>query len=145
MNRTIINMLTTTLERGKDHLPKLVFSYNSTINKSTGYSPIMLIFGRSLKLPVDSIFAAKNSPNNQKSYDEFFAERKENIQQAIDIANRNADMESHLNKTTYGRKLYVNDNDGDSGDPLGRYYLHLSTKKVITYLFTTSSKRTLTM
>ena len=54
-------------------------------------------------------------------------------------------MESHLNKTTYDRKLYVNDNDGDPGDPLGRYYLHLSAKKLITYLFTTSSKRTVTM
>ena len=43
MNRTIINMLKTLNEtkksRWKDHLPKLVFAYNSMTSKSTGYSP----------------------------------------------------------------------------------------------------------
>ena len=45
MNPTIINMLKTQNEieksRWKDHLPKLVFAYSSTINKSTGYSPFI--------------------------------------------------------------------------------------------------------
>ena len=53
MNRTIINMLKILNEtekiRWKDHLPKLVFAYNSTVNKSPGYSPFFLMFGRSSK------------------------------------------------------------------------------------------------
>ena len=60
VNRTIINMLKILNEteklRWKDHLLKLVFAYNSTINKPTGYSPFFLMFGQYSKLPVDSIF-----------------------------------------------------------------------------------------
>ena len=95
--------------RWKDHFPKLVFAYNSTINKSTGYSPFFLMFGQSSKLPVDSIFDIQNSPTNQKSYDKFVAEWKESMQQAIGIANKNAGKVRRLNKTTYDRKLYGND------------------------------------
>ena len=49
------------------------------------------MFGRSSKLPIDSIFDVLNSPNNQNLYDKFVAEWKESMQQAIDIANKNAD------------------------------------------------------
>ena len=60
MNCTIINMLKILNEtekfRWKDHLLKLVFAYNNTTNKSTRYSPFFLMFGKSSKLPVDSIF-----------------------------------------------------------------------------------------
>ena len=118
MNPTIINMPNTLNEtekvRWKDHLPKLVFAYNSTINKSTGYSAFFLMFGQSSKLPVDSIFDIQNSPTNQKSYDKFVAGWKDSMQQAIDIANKNAGKARRLNKTTYDGKLCGNDiNVGD--------------------------------
>ena len=113
MSRTIINLLITLNEteksRWKDHLPKLIFEYNSTINKSTGYSPFFFMFGKYSKLPVDSIFDVQNSSNDQKSYDKFVAEWKESMQQAIDIASKNADKARRLNKTNYDRKLYGND------------------------------------
>ena len=60
LNRTVQNMLRAIPEqeklRWKDHLPKLAFAYNSTINKSTGYSPFFLMFGRESQLPVDKMF-----------------------------------------------------------------------------------------
>ena len=90
---------------------KTCICLQSTINKSTGYSPFFLIFRRSSKLPSDSIFDVHNSPSNQKSYDNFVAEWKESMQQAIDITNKNADKTRHLNKTTYDRKLYGNNID----------------------------------
>ena len=67
------------------------------------------MFGRSSKLPVHSIFDIKNSPTNQKSYDKFVAEWKGSMQQALDIANKNAGKAWCLNRTTYDRKLYCND------------------------------------
>lgn len=60
MNRTIINMLKT-LDKTqkanwKDHIKHLMLAYNSTIHKSTRYSPHYLMFGREPRLPVDTLF-----------------------------------------------------------------------------------------
>ena len=100
MNCTIINMLKTLNETEKsswkDHLLKLVFAYNSIINKSASYSPFFSMFRRSSKLQIDSIFDVLNSPNNPKLYDKFVAEWKESMQQVINIANKNADKARHL-------------------------------------------------
>ena len=163
MNRTI-NMLKTLNEtekfRWKDHPPNLVFACKSTISKSTGYPPFFLMFGRSSKLPVDSIFDIQNSSTNQRSYDKFVAEWKENMQQAIDIAKKNAGKARHLNKTTYDRKLHGNNIDvgdrvllrnnserGGTGKLRSHWedIIYIVTKKQITYLFTTSSQSTVIM
>lgn len=53
----------------------------------------------------------QNSPNNQKSYDEFFAEWKESIYWSIYIGNKKADKARNLNKTAYDIKPYGNDFD----------------------------------
>ena len=58
-NRTLINMLRSIPESQKKnwkaYLPKLMFAYNSTVNKSTGFSPFYLLFGRDSLLPIDCI------------------------------------------------------------------------------------------
>lgn len=112
MNRTIINMLKTLNEteksRWKDHLPKLVFAYNSTINKSTGYSPFYLMFGRSSKLPIDSIFNVQNQNTNQKSYEKFVEEWTKGMQQAVEIASKNAEKSREQNKCSYDQKIHGN-------------------------------------
>ena len=45
LNRTVINMLKSIPENEKNkwmtHLPKLMFAYNSTINKTTQFSPFL--------------------------------------------------------------------------------------------------------
>ena len=55
MKRTIINMLKTLEEKEKhnwkNHLSKLAFAYNSTIHKTTKFSPCFLMFGRSPRSP----------------------------------------------------------------------------------------------
>ena len=55
MNRALVNMLKCLEEsekcNSKDHLPKLAFAYNVTVNRSTGYSPYFLMFGREARLP----------------------------------------------------------------------------------------------
>ena len=113
MNRTTINMLKTLNEieksRWKDHLPKLVFAYNSTINKSTGYSPFYLMFGRSSKLPIDSILSVQNQDTSQKSYEKFVAEWTKSMQRAVEIATKNTEKSRAQNKLSYDQKRHGND------------------------------------
>ena len=78
MKRTIIRMIITLYEneksKWKDHLFKLVFSYNSTTNKPAGYSPYFLILRWSSRLPIDSFFDVNIDINNERSYDQFVSD-----------------------------------------------------------------------
>ena len=59
MKLTIISMLKTLQEvhkyKSKDHIHKLVFTYNCTKYSHTGYTPYFLPFGRHPKLPREII------------------------------------------------------------------------------------------
>jgi transposase InsO family protein len=76
-NRTMINMLKSLSEEAKkdwkSHLPKLSFAYNSTIHKSTGYSPFKLLMGKESKLPIDFVLglAERDEKLQDKTYEQF--------------------------------------------------------------------------
>ena len=104
--------------RWKDHLSKLVFAYNSTINKSTGYSPFFLMFGRSSRLPIDSMFPVDIGVTKQKTYDQFVSDWKNEINETIKIAQQKADKSAEQNRNQFYRKVHGNDN----GDVLLRNF-----------------------
>ena len=60
LNRTLVNMLRSLSAKEKNdwksHLPKLAYAVNSTRNKTTGFSPHYLMFGREAVLPIDQVF-----------------------------------------------------------------------------------------
>ena len=60
MNQTIIHMISKLEEDKKacwsEHLPELLLAYNATCSTVTGYSPYYLLFGRTLRIPVDYLF-----------------------------------------------------------------------------------------
>ena len=95
--------------RWKDHLSKLVFGYNSTINKSTGYSSFFLMFGRSSGLPTDSVFTVDIGETKKKTYDQFVSDWKNQMNETIQIAQQKANKSDEQNRNQYNRKVHGND------------------------------------
>ena len=111
LNRTFRNMLTTLQENEKQswnkHLSKLAFAYNSTLNKSTGYSPFYLMFGRKSILPIDFIFQREGATTKlkSKSYQKFVDEWSDAMKEAFKIAGENITKSSKYNKHHYDKKV----------------------------------------
>ena len=90
----------------KDHLAKLMFAYNSTVNKTTQFSPFFLLFGREPRLPIDDIFPEiaqtprpvasgqpvvpkKNDASNRDNFGEYVKTWDKRMAKALEIANKN--------------------------------------------------------
>ena len=109
-NRTIINMLKALPEGEKKnwkyHLPKLSFAYNSTVSKTTGFSPFYLMFGRESKLPIDSMFAEDVWSGRNKSHSEFVDEWQRSMKEAYELANKRIEKAAGYNKQYYDKKVH---------------------------------------
>ena len=102
MNRTILNMLRTlnTYQKAnwKDHIKHLMYAYNNTVHKSTGFTPYYLMFGRHGRLPIDLIF----NISDDRSYHELADRWNQSIREACEIASRHAEK----SKERYDHKVY---------------------------------------
>ena len=107
-NRTLCNMLKSLsrpekLEWNK-HLPKLAFAYNATINKTTGFSPMKLMFGREARLPIDAVFQVQTEELKRQTHQEFVEQWQLSMQEAVEIARRNIRRSADYNKLYYNKK-----------------------------------------
>ena len=112
INRTVQNMLKSLKAQEKlnwqQHLPKLAFAYNSTVNKTTGYSPFFLMFGRDSILPVDSMFGLDREDEvavSRKSHAQFVDEWKQSLLKAYQLANENINKSAQYSKRHYDLKV----------------------------------------
>ena len=122
-NRTIINMLKSIPEKEKsswmDHLPKLMFAYNATVNKTTQFSPFFLLMGREPRLPIDDVFpdvstapvgttqsenGIQDPERNRDKIGQFVKQWNRRMTQAYDLANKNIGKSADYNKTKYDQK-----------------------------------------
>ena len=111
LNRTAINMLKALPEgqkkMWKNHLPKLAFAYNSCVQKTTGFSPFYLMFGRESKLPIDTMFGLDEGQEiKRKSHRQFVDEWKDAMKQAYTLANENISKAAEYNKLQYDQKVH---------------------------------------
>ena len=131
LNRTAINMLKSLSgEAKKDwrrYLPKMAFAYNSTINKTTGFSPFYLLFGRESKLPIDLVFLEVRDEHRlqKKSHEQFVKEWHQTMKEAVQVARKNVNKSAQYNKQYYDKKakavemkvgdMVLNKNDREKG------------------------------
>ena len=104
-NQTLLNMLGTLQENQKsnwkEYLPSLVYSYNTTNNDSTGYSPYFLMFGRHPRLPVDIYLGLE--PENQKAgnHSKYAKDLREGISYTFDLVSQESKNQADSYKTRY--------------------------------------------
>ena len=89
----------------KYHLPKLAFAHNSCVNKTTGFSPFYLMFGRESKLPIDSMFSDDVISGRNKSHCEFVKDWRDSMKEAYDLANKRIGKSAEYNKKYYDGKI----------------------------------------
>ena len=108
-NRTVCNMLKTLSKPAKlawnKQLPKLAFAYNSTINKTTGFSPMRLMFGRESRLPIDLLFDVRKEEMPRQTWEQFVQEWQESMQEAVRVAQENIRKSAEYNKKLYDGKV----------------------------------------
>ena len=110
LNRTFCNMLKALPQGEKKywnkHLPKLSFAYNSTVNKSTGFSPFYLMFGRHSILPIDYVFQREETSDlKNRSYQKFVDDWLAAMQEAFKLAKEHMQKSSQYSKQYYDKKV----------------------------------------
>ena len=108
-NRTLLNMLRAIPEPEKKNwkafLPKLMFAYNSTVNKATGFSPFFLLFGRDSLLPIDCLLPMEPKRLNQKTYNEFVKDWKSMMKEAYQVVYSQMAKVGAYNKNYYDKRI----------------------------------------
>ena len=65
-NRTLLDMLATCNKDHpfdwRNHIRKVCMAYNTSVQSTTGYTPVYLMFGRQAKLPVDLMYGTSRPP-----------------------------------------------------------------------------------
>jgi len=110
---------TLTMEQKSDwkkHLPKLVFAYNSTVHKTTGYSPFYLLFGRNSTLPVDHMFPGTTTSTGSHSYQEFVKTWQSSLVKAYETVDKHVNRSAVTSKHRYDKRRSKHCNELSVGD-----------------------------
>ena len=109
LNRSLIQMLRSIPEgdkkKWKEHLPSLMFAYNSTTHSTTGYAPFFLMFGRASKLPIDCVLPFEPTELSNKTYRQFVQNWKDSMKSAFQIASSCMKKAGEYNKKMYDKKV----------------------------------------
>ena len=99
-NRSLHDLLRTLTPQQKkkwpEHLPELLFVYNSTVHASTGFSPFFLMMGRHPKLPIDSLFEQDRAQTDETSLTEYVESHAKKLQEAYECAKKRLQMQAEI-------------------------------------------------
>ena len=85
---------------------KITFPHNDTKNKTTGYSPNFLLFGRDSRLPINQIIETTSNIHNLKTYDEFLKNWQGSMNSAYKIVKQINTTSNKIGKRHYDKKVY---------------------------------------
>ncbi|KAL1277423.1 hypothetical protein QQF64_024096 [Cirrhinus molitorella] len=89
-------------KRWPQHLPQLVYAYNTTVHHSTGMSPYFLMFGCEPKLPVD--FLLNNQEEISETPEQWIVEHQGRLQAAYgEVQERLREKVARRNRSYKGR------------------------------------------
>ncbi|XP_062404413.1 uncharacterized protein LOC134094507 [Sardina pilchardus] len=122
-NRTMHDLLRTLpvdlKRRWPEHLPQLVFSYNTAVHQSTGESPYYLMFGQDPQLPVDFLLGRVQEPEqghvcewvreHQLRLNVAFQNAAERLQVAASKRKERHDQKIQCEPLTEGQHVYIRD------------------------------------
>ncbi|CAG2184615.1 unnamed protein product [Mytilus edulis] len=83
---------------------KLIFTYNSTVHASTGFSPFYLMMGRQPRLPVDSLFDFEEDGNISDNRHEYISEHLSKMKIAYEKAGEHLRKEAVLREKAHNTK-----------------------------------------
>lgn len=122
-NRTMHDLLRTLpmdmKRRWPEHLPQLVFSYNTAVHQTTGDSPYYLMFGQDPQLPVDFLLGRVQEPRHghacewvrehQRRLNLAFHNAKERMQAAASKRKERHDQKIQSEPLAEGQHVYIRD------------------------------------
>ncbi|RXN14276.1 Retrovirus-related Pol polyprotein from transposon 412 [Labeo rohita] len=88
-----------------EQIQTLTFAYNATVNKTTGYAPLQLMFGRIPKLPVDVILGQVLHDPVIVDHGSYAKTLMSYLHEAARIAQKHTEKEQKKQAKSYNRKV----------------------------------------
>lgn len=90
-----------------DHLPEVLYAYNSMPHAATGYSPYYLLFGVEPRLPVDVLLGVDEEQEEvDDTLNEWVQQHREKVHEARQQARKQLERELQVREDYYNRKQY---------------------------------------
>eukprot|EP00731_Ephydatia_muelleri_P006029 Em0003g277a len=109
-NRTLLSMLTTCGRshpfEWEDHIRKVCFAYNTSVQATTGYSPFFLMFGRQARLPIDLMYGTECGNSVTKTVPEYVTKLSEAFVEAYAAVPDTMGAKLQRQKEFYNKKVH---------------------------------------
>ena len=99
-----------------DFVPKAVLAYNTSVHKSTGFTPYRLMFGREAILPLDAVLKLETSPHQRgvQSYPDYVVQQKKQLEETEHLVRENLKraqktQKAHYDTRCHGQLFHVGD------------------------------------